>query len=59
MCGDHRRRSADGTVQGVSGGRGCSVAMNPYTGEVLALVSTPPMTTMILSWDCRMRSGNC
>lgn len=37
--------------------QGCSAAMDPFTGEVLALVSTPPTTATTSSWDCRRNSG--
>ena len=36
---------------------GCSVAVNPYTGEVLALVSTPSYDNNDLFWDFRILSG--
>ena len=37
--------------------RGCSVALNPYTGEVLALVSTHLMIIMILYVEWTTASG--
>ena len=38
--------------------RGVAAAMDPTTGEILALVSAPAMIQMNLSWDCRMRGWN-
>lgn len=37
---------------------GCSVAMNPYTGEVLALVSTPSYDIMNLYGAYHQRNGH-
>lgn len=37
--------------------KSCSVTMNPYTGEVLALVSTPAYDNNDLLWDCPVNSG--
>ena len=37
--------------------KGCSVAINQYTGEVLALVSTPAYDIMILLWGCPVKNG--
>ena len=34
-----------------------AAAMNPKTGEVLALVSTPGYDQMNLCWGCRMQDG--
>ena len=37
--------------------KSCTVAMNQYTGEVLALSSTPSYDNNDLLWECQMKNG--